>query len=138
MDSSTVDEVLVACALRFDGYRYEQWSGRKLVDLVETFETTFRLDDDERANHAAFFALQRFLYKWGGEQLGPDARERQAFAFLFLHLYRLEIDPSDAMEGYDKAWDAMDRKLVEDVAAHLRGRLVGARPARRKRKSGSD
>ena len=38
-------------------------------------------------NLAAFFALQRFLHKWGGEHLTKYADEHIAYDFLFLHLY---------------------------------------------------
>jgi hypothetical protein len=79
-------------AMRFDGYKYEHerlgkvGAGSGLSRLSHAVVSTGELHSDDADNFGAFFILQRFLCKWGGEQLGVDSPEWQAFAKLFLHL----------------------------------------------------
>jgi hypothetical protein len=67
------------CALRFDGYKYESLCGGRMgpdkasfPSLVQRIEDTMEFYEDPLDNFAAFFALQRGLGKWGGEQLPAD------------------------------------------------------------------
>ncbi len=66
------------CALRFRGYEYLEvagldGSGSTLADpVVETFQ----LHVEPAMNFAAFFLLQRYLFKWCGERWNFHASER--------------------------------------------------------------
>ncbi|RYG16740.1 HNH endonuclease [bacterium] len=61
--------VVNLCALRFDGYAYEAATGTPMWRLADRFVETRVFSAEQNENHAAFFALQRHLFKWGGEQL---------------------------------------------------------------------
>jgi len=77
--------------LRFLGYEYEQATriatGRGFSHFTEPVVKSLTLHVKQEDNLAAFFALQRFLHKWGGEHLTKYADEHIAYDFLFLHLY---------------------------------------------------
>ena len=70
-----ISDAMSICALRFDGYKYEEVSGLSEPDvtgaglsrLIEPIERTLMLHVDDNMNFAAFFGLQRYLHKWGGE-----------------------------------------------------------------------
>ena len=89
-----VKDTMFACALRFDGWR---WLERSRFDdlgicpeafrpIIDPICDTLTFHEDEMANFAAFFILQRYLYK-EGIHTPFWRREHTAFRFLFLHLY---------------------------------------------------
>jgi hypothetical protein len=88
LDDATFDAVM-SVALQFDGYRYIEDQGhsgdfsRIVTPMVDSL--TFSESDDE--NRAVFFALQRYLHKWGGEQLPVTSKEWSCYLLLFLHLH---------------------------------------------------
>ncbi len=84
----SVGEVQMICALRFGGYRYEDISDQSLAELSEAVVVSLVFHEEMEDNFAAYFSLQRYLAKWGGEQLDRETPERIAFDLLFLHLYR--------------------------------------------------
>ena len=98
------DETLVACALRFDGYRYLDDHpfdhSQALDDFYRTGE--WRLSQLEQL--AVFFMLQRFLYKWGGEMLARTSAVWRAFRSLFLLVYKYEIPERFRHHDYFDAW----------------------------------
>jgi hypothetical protein len=128
--SNQAEEALISCALRFDGYAYAQRRGddQILATLSNRFIDSFRTFDDPLENLAAFFALQRFLYKWGGEYLTESSREHVAFRLLFLHLYRAEIGPEFTHEEYDRRWRQLTMDKVEQLAAEIRQCIYQAHP----------
>jgi len=94
LSDSLVTDAMNLCALRFDGYAFLeslQNTGTpvEFSDLLEPVVKSLILHPDQNRNFAAFFALQRFLFKWGGEHLTAYSSEHIAYDFLFLHLYRL-------------------------------------------------
>lgn len=127
-----IDGALTVCALRFDGYAYEgsvrgdreTWTGGILGELVEPIVETLTLHPVQEANLAAFFGLQRYLCKWGGERLGPESPEHVAYGFLFLHLYRAEIPTEFMMRDYVERWDRDYRDRVEPIASMVRTELL--------------
>jgi len=121
------------CALRFDGYKYEKLCGGRMgpdkvnfPTLVERIENTMEFYEDPLDNFAAFFALQRGLGKWGGEQLPADDPARLAFRLLFLHLYREEIP--GVFQWNEQSWAAEWKEKYEphreQLAAYVRRHLV--------------
>ena len=128
------------CALRFDGYRYAADRGDRMgpelvgfPGLVDRVEKTLEFYENPLDNLAVFFALQRFLGKWGGETLPNDAIERIVFKMLFLHLYREEIPERYRFlsQNWYRKWEMDLRPVREDLAARVRRTLVPASPKRR-------
>lgn len=110
MNARDLEKVLTACALRFDGYAYDEWRRKSdpkwkgLPWLYDRIRQSGKLRGDDSENFATFFGLQRFLCKWGGEQLGWDSIERRIYARLFLHLYQKECPETFRDEHYCNNW----------------------------------
>ena len=89
-----ITDAMNACALRFLGYEYEKSFLRNqntdtkesLVELATSIVESLVLYDDQNKNMAAFFALQRGLFKGGGEYLTKYADEHLAFVFVLLQV----------------------------------------------------
>jgi hypothetical protein len=123
-----LDDVLITCALRMDGAAYAQQRARArgeqtytpLVSLVEPVETEGRFHEDDLDNQAAFYALQRYLYNWGGERLTPWHRSHVVFRQLFLHCYRLDVPREYEISDYYAKWEREYRPRREEWAAKVR------------------
>ena len=115
-----VTEAQTVCALRFLGYEYERSADLVLSGLIEPIVKSRVLHTDQNANFAAFFGLQRFLHKWGGEYLTKYADEHFAYDFLFLHLYRLETPPQFTHPDYAARWQHEFMERAESIAAFVR------------------
>ena len=121
-----VTDIQVTCALRFAGYKYEsQIPGGKtdrpiLAECSRYVVNSLTLYDDPLKAFAAFFALQRYLFKWGGERLKKHSPEHIAFDFLFLHLYRHDVPEEFADECYTTKWLRFEPERIESSAAHVR------------------
>lgn len=120
------DEILTVCALRFDGYAYQSFRNRdpranwEFPDLVDRIEKTREFPEDDMESLAAFFALQRYLGKWGGEYLTPHSNEHVVFRLLFLHLYRLDIPEEFRHREYYGTWENEFKPFREELAARIR------------------
>lgn len=119
-----------ACALRFQGNEYVQSLGGGFPGLIDPVVKERVLYEDQNHNFAAFFGLQRFLYKWGGEQYTNYSDEHMAFDFLFLHLYRLEPEQRFGDLSYTKQWQHVYVPWAESIAAYVRQsmRRMGSGP----------
>jgi hypothetical protein len=123
-----VREAQIACALRFQGYEYvranfeqvEGVIGTGFSTLIQPVVESFTLHQRQEDNFAAFFGLQRHLFKWGGEYLTLYADEHVAFDFLFLHLYRLEPPPQYSNDEYVSRWERDFKGTSEQAAAAIR------------------
>ncbi|HSI88003.1 MAG TPA: hypothetical protein VK918_03040 [Pyrinomonadaceae bacterium] len=122
-----------SCALRFDGYKYESLCGGRMgpdkanfPSLVQRIEDTMEFYPDPLDNFAAFFALQRGLGKWGGEQLPAEHPARVAFHLLFLHLYREQIPGCFQWneQPFYEEWQSKYEPHREQLAAYVRKHLV--------------
>lgn len=117
---SDVDTAEWVCALRFQGYEYMQSIGGDFSALIDQVVKERILYEEQNHNFAAFFGLQRFLYKWGGESLTKYSDEHMAFDFLFLHLY--QIEPQERFH-YPEYCDQWQREFVpwkESIAGYVR------------------
>lgn len=120
------DHILTVCALRFDGYGYHQFRNRdprakwEFPDLVGRIEKTREFPEDDLESLAAFFALQRFLGKWGGEYLTPHSNEHIVFRLLFLHLYRVEIPEEFRHREFYYVWEREFKQVREQLASKIR------------------
>ena len=116
------------CALRFQGYKYEQsidisvdgTTGRGLTKLIKPVVEELILHSSNNDNFAAFFGLQRFLHKWGGEYLTKYSEEHIAYDFLFLHLYSHQPPESFRHDEYCLQWQREVLPKVESIAATVR------------------
>jgi hypothetical protein len=141
VDELTEDNALTACALRFDGYAYEEAAGLAepnsvgggLAKLIKPILETRVFHEEQNANLAAFFGLQRFLYKWGGEYLTEYSNEHVVFRLLYLHLYRADIPLEYRKQPYFDEWERNYRPQREALAAVIRRTLrrIGEGPALR-------
>ncbi|NLG28990.1 MAG: hypothetical protein GX557_13845 [Chloroflexi bacterium] len=123
-----IRDIMSTCALRFDGYRYESTSplcqgyatlgglSRLFAPVVEALT----LYADDNLNFAAFFGLQRYLCKWGGEYLTEYSDEHFAFDFLFLHLYHLDVPDAFRNLEYCAEWQMQSHDQIEWAAHFVR------------------
>ena len=120
------ERVLILCALRFDGWQYLRAIGEPDNDfrpLVEPVVETQQLHSEESNNFAAFFALQRYLHKWGGEMEPDESPVRQAFYHLFLHMYRRPVPDAFRSDEYANPWSELSDERIEKVAGTVRQAL---------------
>jgi hypothetical protein len=121
-----ITEAMTVCALRFDGYKFEdslgetETTGGRLQAMGEPVIRDLALHDDVNFNFGAFFGLQRCLHKWGGEYLTKYSDEHVAYDFLFLHLYRCEIPREFANEDYMVKWQREFQRRQEEIAGFVR------------------
>jgi hypothetical protein len=117
-----VTEVHSICALRFKGYDYShnEATGGGLSKLIEPVVKELILHQSQNDNFAAFFGLQRFLHKWGGEYLTKYSEEQIAYDFLFLHLYCFEPPKQFRNDEYCRQWQHEYKSKVESLAAVVR------------------
>lgn len=124
----SVTEAQTICALRFQGYEYEKFRGgssneetsQGLAKLVAPVVKELALHSSKNDNFAAFFGLQRYLHKWGGEHLTKYSEEHIAYDFLFLHLYSHEPPESFRHDEYCRQWQNDFLPKVESTAAFVR------------------
>lgn len=117
---SDVDTAECICALRFQGYEYLKSTGEDFSVLINLVVKERILYEDQNRNFAAFFGLQRFLYKWGGEHNTKYSDEHIAFDFLFLHLYRLEPEQRFCDPTCDREWQHTHGPWAESIAGYVR------------------
>lgn len=128
LDPMELEDAITTCALRFMGYEY--WDERHhafegahsgdfsalTTDLIKTGT----LHDNDNDNLGAFFILQRYLCKWGGEQLKEDSPERIVYYRLFLHCYKLEIPDAFQHSDYHNKWTQSSPTKHEAIADQIR------------------
>ncbi len=124
LDPMRISEIQNTCALRFDGYGYVEATQQEFPELNKQIKEALRMYEDPLKNFAVFFALQRFLCKWGGEQLTKQSSEHVAFDMLYLHLYQLETPQEYVHPGYEKEWCNISAKDREDAAEYIRKRFA--------------
>ena len=105
-DTREENDILIACALRFDGHRYVTESGFNYADALRTLEQTANLTPFTEQQHLAlFYMLQRFLYKWGGEMLSRRSPQWRSFRELFFLCCRAEVPVLYRLEPYFSEWE---------------------------------
>ena len=125
-----IRHAMSTCALRFMGYEYEEVSGLFEPDpdsigiglnkLMEPIVGTLILHADDNMNFAAFFGLQRWLHKWGGEFLTKYSADHIAYDFLFLHLYQRDVPDRFRNEEYCTEWQREYAGRMEEIASYVR------------------
>lgn len=115
------DDILIACALRFDGYKYV--TNRKFdhIAAFQTLKQTGDLAPFERLQHLTlFFMLQRYLYKWGGDMLSPRSPEWRTFRELFFLCCRAKIPKSYRFEPHCTKWERTYAPQIDEWIALVR------------------
>lgn len=81
-------------------------------------------------NFMAFFGLQRYLHKWGGEYLSKYANEHIAYDFLFLSLDRQTPPIEFSAAQYCRQWEEQYLAEAERIAGQIRQsfRRIGKGP----------
>jgi hypothetical protein len=123
-----ISDAMTVCALRFDGYRYEEDSGLSTPDatgaglrgLIEPVVETLVFYADDNANFAVFFGLQRYLHKWGGDHCTKYSEEHIAYDWLFLHLYRKDVPAAFRHSEYYIRWRREYEERQEEIAGFVR------------------
>lgn len=120
-----LEEAMMTCALRFKGYEYVERNHpqSELPELTNPVVSERIFHDDDLDNLAVFFALRRFLGKWGGEHCTPWSDAHTAYRLLFLHCYRLAIPSSWILEENDRRWRREFEPRRESIAAAVRRSL---------------
>ena len=125
---SRVQNTMITCALRFDGYRWlEATKGHDPHDFrpwTVPLVQSLRLHPTDAENFATYFALQRWLFKWGGEMQAESAAGHTAFRFLFLHLHHLPTPTVFVHPEYERQWLGIDIAIVAEHAAVVRMALL--------------
>lgn len=81
------DDILITCALRFDGYKYREMASFDEEGPLQRFFETGRWHLSPLEQMTTFFILQRGIYKWGLEYEPRDGQYWKAFRSLFLLSY---------------------------------------------------
>ncbi|MBE9112608.1 hypothetical protein IQ273_24765 [Nodosilinea sp. LEGE 07298] len=98
------EAILTCCALRFDGFKYAEEHGFKPDELVQQYLQTGQWHGTELELLAAFFHLQRALFKWSLVYETWESPYWRAFRELFLQLYAAEIPAQYQMTEYFDEW----------------------------------
>jgi hypothetical protein len=106
-------ETLTKFAVQFDGYRYldEINSSMDFRPLVVPRVESMSLQGSHQDNWAAFFGLQRFLHKWGGERLPITSKQWSCYLMLYLHLHDKPFP-----KGYESDHTGFDKPTENDLA----------------------
>ncbi|MEM7680636.1 MAG: hypothetical protein AAF288_01635 [Planctomycetota bacterium] len=114
-------DILIAAALRFDGYSYAESVRLEIADFDRRVgPDVTNSDAPAEEKFAALFALQRFLFKWGGERLPTYSPEWKRFRELFLATAESVPPRSFAAEGYFDHWQARYAPRVSECIALVR------------------
>ena len=120
-DAEREDDILICCALRFDGYRYLEISGFAAEPVLEQSIATGTFPDNELQRLTLFFLLQRLLFKWGGEREPRDGRHWRLFRELFLAVARcrvpVEFRPQDDTQRL--RWRHQFRPRLDETVAFI-------------------
>ena len=117
----TEHDILTACALRFDGYKYAEENGAVLSYYCQRLDEIGidGLTDLERM--AAFFAHQRYLCKWGGEALAKEGPTWKSFRELFLRVVECEVPkPYRFADNYYSRWREGYLPRIQECIAKVR------------------
>ena len=118
------DNILITCAMRFNGYHYAELAGFDMVSAVENCLHTDNIDLPLFERMTVFFALQRFLYVWGGEYLPKTSPEWKLFRQLFFTVCEYdsprEYQSESCAPKYDERWRSVYKPVIDQVRHFIR------------------
>lgn len=122
------NEILTACALRFQGWQYQE---KTRFDQTAAFDRYFEtgswdLPDNEKL--AAFFLLQRGLSKWDLVTESKQGRWWSAFRNLFFHVAHLPIPPKYRDDNYATRWEEQYAPRLDECLQCIREEQDKMRP----------
>lgn len=112
----TEDDILIACALRLDGYKYQDEHNFDHQAAMDHFFQSGEWNISPLEQLTVFFLLQRYLYKWGGEYLTKNSQEWRAFRSLFLATHAHDIPAEYRYPEYYASWE---REYLPHLAAYV-------------------
>lgn len=105
-------KILSAWALRFDGHKCREETGFDDGAFTKRFFETGNLEWAKPLDCLTMFCLlQRWLFKWGGDQLPLNHPDWRLFRELFLHTAALDVppryqgDPETSLPEWYERWD---------------------------------
>jgi hypothetical protein len=107
------DNILTACALRFDGYKYQRQTGFDPKQATATFFSTQRWELEPLEKLATFFLLQRSLYKYDLQYEPEDNKFRKAFRSLFSECVDLDIPLEYQQKEYYQNWESQHKPFTD-------------------------
>ena len=117
------DEILMTCALRFDGYKYKQLTDFDQKGALEDFFATGEWTISPLEQLATFFLLQRGLFKWGLEWEPKDGKYWRAFRSLFLLVHHYEVPEAlrDTVNDSYYRWEYKYKPRLLECVEFIRG-----------------
>ena len=114
------DDILITCALRIDGWCYQEDTGFDHRRTVDTFFDAgeWRGSTDELLT--TFFGLQRLLFKWGGEMLPRTDKHWRAFRSLFLIVCEYSAPDAYAHPDYLTKWERRYASRIDECRVLVR------------------
>ncbi|PHJ69585.1 hypothetical protein VF04_16405 [Nostoc linckia z7] len=109
------DEILITCALRFDGHKYQQQTGFDAKKAIDSFFSNQQWGLRPLELLATFFLLQRSLYKYDLQYEPKDSNFRKVFRSLFFECVDLDIPEEYQQKEYVQAWDSQYKPDLENV-----------------------
>lgn len=99
------DDILSACALRFDGYKYQQQTEFDAKKVLANYFLNQQWELQPLELLATFFFLQRSLYKYDLQYEPKDSKFRKAFRSLFFECVDLDIPSEYQQQEYYQNWE---------------------------------
>ena len=99
------DNIMTACALRFDGYKYIEETGFDAKAGIDAYMETERWDRPAEEKLAIFFVLQRSLCKWSLVYEPRHGRYWRLFREMFFDVVELDIPQDYHNAEWLSRWD---------------------------------
>ena len=113
------DEIVIACALRFDGHKYIEETGFDVDAAIDEYMETETWDCPDKEKLCAFFILQRCLCKWSLVYEPYHGHYWRIFRQMFFEVVDLEIPA-----GYEVEWNS---KWDDDYAWQCKKAIASVR-----------
>ncbi|MBW4686578.1 MAG: hypothetical protein KME40_16090 [Komarekiella atlantica HA4396-MV6] len=115
------DDILTACALRFDGWKYQQETKFDVRIAIDSFFASQKWELQPLKKLATFFLLQRSLYKYDLQYEPNDRKFYKAFRTLFFECVDLDIPVEYQIQEYYKNWESQYKPDLEKLKNTMKG-----------------
>lgn len=114
------EEILTACALRFDGYKYCDEAGFDYNKALDDYFASERWDIAPLEQLATFFMLQKGLCKWNLVYEPQDGKYWKAFRELFLLTCKHEVPKVYQQQPYCRTWRERFAQHLPALVEHIK------------------
>lgn len=116
------DEILITCALRFDGWKYKELTDFDQVKALDDFFATGEWNISPLEHLTTFFLLQRGLFKWDLEYEPRNGKFWRAFRSLFFLVYDYEVPEAFKFTGTDSydRWEYKYKPRLQQCVDFIR------------------